>query len=84
MYCFEYVVINHTYLYGTNINAKNGAWLNPKPLIQEIGGHVIQFFHSIIFLFHTAVSSYIIWGRKTCPQVNGTKLLYSGKSLDYV
>lgn len=34
------------------------------------------------FFCHPAVSSYINWGRKTCPQVNGTKLLYSGKLLE--
>lgn len=36
----------------------------------------------VFFFYHPAVSSYINWGRKTCPQVNGTKLLYSGKLLE--
>lgn len=36
----------------------------------------------VFFFCHPAVSSYINWGRKTCPQVNGTKLLYSGKLLE--
>lgn len=38
----------------------------------------------MLFFFHPAVSSYINWGRKTCPQVNGTKLLYSGKILESI
>lgn len=65
------------------------AYLNRQSLFQDTVCLEYVTLLSIVviislYFFYPAVSSYIIWGRKTCPQVNGTTLLYSGKSSDHI